>query len=194
MAKKRISSQEPPVRIKKEELPETADQVAEKLKVEKAKKAIKERAKKPLGLKKGQRLQLTKGSSETKPGSGMKTKTGSSLKKQGLSDAAMKQVTGILNQYAKKPKGTVKKGDIRKRLKKMSRTPGARGMAGLLAMSATALNMIDKAKEENKKSVKVGGMTFTVSPPKSGDRPSKDKMLEEQKKQVKKARQRVYGR
>ena len=194
MAKKRISSQEPPVRIKKEELPETADQVAEKLKVEQARKAINERAKKPLGLKKGQRLQLTKGSSETKPGSGMKTKTGSTLKKQGLSDAAMKQVTGILNQYAKKPKGTVKKGDIRKRLKKMSRTPGARGMAGLLAMSATALNMIDKAKEENKKSVKVGGMTFTVSPPKSGDRPSKDKMLEEQKKQVKKARQRVYGR
>ena len=163
-------------------------------KEEKAQKAAKERTKKPLGLKKGQRLQLTKGSSETKPGSGMKTKTGSTLKKQGLSDAAMKQVTGILNQYARKPKGTVKKGDVRKRLKKMSRTPGARGMAGLLAMSATALNMIDKAKEENKKSVKVGGMTFTVSPPKSGDRPSKDKMLEEQKKQVKKARQRVYGR
>ena len=194
MAKKRISSQEPPVRIKKEELPETADQVAEKLKVEKARKAIKDRAKKPLGLKKGQRLQLTKGSSETKPGSGMKTKTGSTLKKQGLSDAAMKQVTGILNQYARKPKGTVKKGDIRKRLKKMSRTPGARKMSAVLAMSATALNMIDNAKEENKKSVKVGGMTFTVSPPKSGDRPSKDKMLEEQKKQVKKARQRVYGR
>ena len=163
-------------------------------KEEKAQKAAKERAKKPLGLKKGQRLQLTKKVADTKPGSGMKTKTGSSLKKQGLSDAAMKQVTGILNQYAKKPKGTVKKGDIRKRLKKMSRTPGARGMAGLLAMSATALNMIDKAKEENKKSVKVGGMTFTVSPPKSGDRPSTKDMVEEQKKQVKKARQRVYGR
>ena len=193
MAKKR-TAKEPPVRIKHEELPETGDQVAEKLKVEQARKALKERAKKPLGLKKGQRLQLTKKIADTKPGSGMKTKTGSSLKKQGLSDAAMKQVTSILNQYARKPKGTVKKGDIRKRLKKMSRTPGARGMSAVLAMSATALNMIDKAKEENKKSVKVGGMTFTVSPPKSGDRPSKDKMLEEQKKQVKKARQRVYGR
>ena len=163
-------------------------------KEEKAQKAAKERTKKSLGLKKGQRLQLTKKIADTKPGSGMKTKTGSTLKKQGLSDAAMKQVTGILNQYARKPKGTVKKGDIRKRLKKMSRTPGARGMSAVLAISATALNMIDKAKEENKKSVKVGGMTFTVSPPKSGDRPSKDKMLEEQKKQVKKARQRVYGR
>lgn len=194
MAKKRISSQEPPVRIKKEELPETADQVAEKLKVEQARKALKERAKKPLGLKKGQRLQLTKGSSETKPGSGMKTKTGSTLKKQGLSDAAMKQVTGILNQYARKPKGTVKKGDIRKRLKKISRTPGGRTSAGLMAVAGVMINAIDKAKEEDKKSVKVGGMTFTVSPPKSGDRPSKDKMLEEQKKQVKKARQRVYGR
>ena len=163
-------------------------------KEEKAQKAARERAKKPLGLKQGQRLQLTKKIADTKPGSGMKTKTGSSLKKQGLSDAAMKQVTGILNQYARKPKGTVKKGDIRKRLKKMSRTPGGRASAGLMAVAGIMINAIDKAKEEDKKSVKVGGMTFTVSPPKSGDRPSKDKMLEEQKKQVNKARQRVYGR
>ena len=161
---------------------------------EKAQKAAKERAKKPLGLKKGQRLQLTKKIADTKPGSGMKTKTGSSLKKQGLSDAAMKQVTGIINQYARKPKGTVKKGDIRKRLKKMSRTPGARAGAGALAVASMMINAIDKAKEENKKSVRVGGMTFTVSPPKSGDRPSTKDMVEEQKKQVKKARQRVYGR
>ena len=163
-------------------------------KEEKAQKAAKERAKKPLGLKKGQRLQLTKKIADTKPGSGMKTKTGSTLKKQGLSDAAMKQVTGILNQYARKPKGIVKKGDIRKRLKKISRTPGGRASAGLMAVAGVMINAIDKAKEEDKKSVRVGGMTFTVSPPKSGDRPSKDKMLEEQKKQVKKARQRVYGR
>ena len=163
-------------------------------KEEKAQKAARERAKKPLNLQKGQRLQLTKKVADTKPGSGIKTKTGSTLKKQGLSDAAMKQVTGILNQYARKPKGTVKKGDIRKRLKKMSRTPGGRASAGLMAVAGVMINAIDKAKEENKKSVRVGGMTFTVSPPKSGDRPSKDKMLEEQKKQVKKARQRVYGR
>ena len=52
MAKKR-TAKEPPVRIKHEELPETGDQVAEKLKVEQAKKALKDRAKKPLGLKKG---------------------------------------------------------------------------------------------------------------------------------------------
>ena len=59
----------------------------------------------------------------------MKTKTGSTLKKQGLSDAAMKQVTGILNQYESKRYS--KKGDIRKRLKKMSRTPGARANGGI---------------------------------------------------------------
>ena len=90
--------------------------------------------------------------------------------------------------------GIVKKGDIRKRLKKISRTPGGRAGAGLMAVAGVMINAIDKAKEEDKKSVRVGGMTFTVSPPKSGDRPSKDKMLEEQKKRVKKAREKVYGR
>jgi len=106
----------------------------------------------------------------------------------------MKQVTGILNQYARKPKGTVKKGDIRKRLKKISRTPGGRAGAGALAVASMMINAIDKAKEEDKKSVRVGGMTFTVSPPKSGDRPSTKDMVEAQKKRVNKAREKVYGR